>query len=123
MPERPLTPAVQADRVLALFRDLEEQVDSARFGVLVRLGILIDLQRVEVVELVEAQEAQLPEVAVVNLAFFEEQFAADDEVAGDGVALELNPGDVEGLALFQYRRRRKRSCGRHRWRERARPRS
>ena len=62
-------------------------------------GVLIDLERIEVVELVEAQQAVLPELGVVDLAFFEQQFATDDAVAGDGVALELDARDIEGLAL------------------------
>ena len=48
------------------------------------------LQGIEVVELIEAQQAQLPKVAVVDLAFLEKQLAANDEVAGDGVALKLD---------------------------------
>ncbi len=63
------------------------------------LGVLIDLQRLEVLELVEAQQAVLPELRIVDLAFFEQQLAADDLVACDGVALELDARDVEGLAF------------------------
>ena len=91
--------AVQADGVLALFLDLEEQVDGSGLGVLVRLGVLIDLERLEVFKLVEAQEAVLPKLGVVDLAFVEQQLAADDAVAGDGVALELDARDVELLAF------------------------
>ena len=63
------------------------------------LGVLIDLQRLEVLELVEAQQAVLPELGVVDRAFVEHQFAADDLVARDGVALELDARDEELLAL------------------------
>ena len=91
--------AVEADGVLALFLDLEEQIDGAGFGVLVGLGVFFDLEWLEVLELVEAQQAVLPQLGVVDLALFEHQFAADDLVAGDGVALELDARHVEGLAF------------------------
>jgi hypothetical protein len=91
--------AVEADGVLALFLDLEEQVDGAGFLVLVSLGVLVDLEGLEVLELVEAEQAVLPELGVVDGPFIEQEFAADDFVAGDGVALELDAGDVERLAF------------------------
>ena len=68
-------------------------------AILVGLGVLIDLERLEVFELVQAQQAVLPKLGVVDLALVEQQFAADDPVAGDGVALELDTGDVELLAF------------------------
>src|SRR6202034_772633 len=40
-----------------------------------------------------------PEVAVVDLAFLEEEVAANDEIAGNGVALELDSRDGELLAF------------------------
>ena len=91
--------AVQADGVLALFLDLEQQVHGAGFGILMGLGVLIHLERLEVLQLVEAQQAVLPQLRVVDAAFLQHQFAADDLVAGDGVALELDARDVEGLAF------------------------
>ncbi len=91
--------AIEADGVLALFLHLEEQVDGAGFGILMGLGVLVDLEGLEVLQLVEAEQAVLPQLGVVDLAFFEQQLAADDAVAGDGVALKLNARDVEGLAF------------------------
>ena len=91
--------AVEADGVLALFLDLQKQVDGAGFGVLMSFGVLIDLERLEVFELVQAQQAVFPELGVVDLALVEEQLAADDAIAGDGVALELDTGDIELLAF------------------------
>ena len=64
------------------------------------LGVLVDLERFEVFELIEAEQAVLPELGVIDLAFFQHEFAADDAVAGDGVALELNARDIEGLAFI-----------------------
>ncbi len=54
------------------------------------LGVLIDLQRFEVLQLVEAEQAVLPQLGVVNRTFVEQQLAPDDAVARDGVALELD---------------------------------
>ncbi len=64
-----------------------------------RLGVLIDLEGLEVFELIQAQQAVFPQLGVVDLALIEEQFAANDAIAGNGVALELDTGDVELLAL------------------------
>ena len=91
--------AVQADGVLALFLHLQQQVDGAGVGILVRLRVLVHLERIEVFKLVEAQQAVLPQLGVVDLAFVQQQLAADDAVAGDGVALELDARDVELLAF------------------------
>ena len=63
------------------------------------LRVLLDFERLEVFELVEAEEAVLPQLRVVDLAFIEEQLAADYAIAGDGVALELDARDVELLAF------------------------
>ena len=91
--------AIHADGVLALLLHLQEQIDGAGIGILVGLGVLVDLERLEVFQLVEAQQAVLPELGVVDRTFVEHQFAADDLVAGDGVALELDARDEELLAL------------------------
>jgi len=40
--------------------------------------------------LVQAQQTLFPLVAVVERAFFQQQFAADDAVTGDGVSLKLD---------------------------------
>ena len=50
-------------------------------------------------KLVEAQQAVLPELGVVDRAFVEQQLAANHAVAGDGIALELDARDVELLAF------------------------
>ena len=63
------------------------------------LGVLIHFERLEVFELVEAEQAVLPKLGVVDRALVEHQLAADDAVAGDGVALELDARDEELLAF------------------------
>ena len=92
--------AIQADGVLALLVHAQQQGDGVVRRVLRRGGVLVDLERVEVLELVEAEQALLPKIAVVDLAFFEQQLAADDGIAGDGVAGELDPRDVVRLAFI-----------------------
>ena len=78
---------------------LHQQVHRTRLGVLPRLHVLLGLQRVEVVQLVQAQQRQVDEPAVVHLALFHQHLAPDDLVAGDGVAAELDARHVERLAL------------------------
>ena len=68
-------------------------------GILMGFRVLVDLERVEVVELIEPQQAVLPELRVVDLAFFEQQFAADHAVARNRVAFKLDARDVELLAF------------------------
>src|ERR1035441_7350416 len=82
--------AIQTDGVLALLLNLEEQVYGAGIGILMRFGILIYLEWLEIFELVEAKQAVFPELGVVDLTFVEQQFAANDAIAGDGVAFKLN---------------------------------
>src|SRR5205814_1986671 len=44
-------------------------------------------------------QAVLPKLGVIDLAFVEEQLAADDAVASDHVALKLDARDIELLAF------------------------
>ena len=93
--------AVQADAVLALFMDLQRQVDQAVFLVqLANRGVgIVGLQLVEVSQLIQAQQAQLPEARVVDVAFFQRDLAPDHLVARGGVALELDAAHIELLAF------------------------
>src|SRR5207302_777084 len=54
---------------------------------------------VEIVKLIEAKDAELPQALVEELAFINHQFAANDFVAGGGVAAEVDAVDVV-LFLF-----------------------
>src|SRR6185437_16303055 len=92
--------AVQADGVLAFLGDCRLHKNKTVLRVLMGFGILIHLQRIEVVQVIEPHDAQVPQLAVVNLAFLQRQFAADHIVARNGVALELNPGNVELFAFI-----------------------
>ncbi len=51
--------AVQADRVLALFLQLQQEVDGAVVGVLTGLDVGVGLEGLEVVELVQAQQRKV----------------------------------------------------------------
>ena len=55
LPAKPLTPPVEADGLLALLLELEQDVHGARLGVALDLGVL-RLDAVEIVELVEPQQ-------------------------------------------------------------------
>ncbi len=78
----------------------QQQRDGVVRLILRRGGILVHLERIEVLELVQAEQALFPHIAVVNLALFEQQLAADDRVAGDSVAGEFDARNIEGLALI-----------------------
>ncbi len=62
--------------------------------------ILFRLQRLEVVQLVQAQQAHLPKSGVVHIAFFQGELAANHFVARRRVAGELNAAHEELLAFI-----------------------
>ena len=90
---------LQADGLLALFLKLEIEIDGPFFGIALDLDGLIFLNALEVVQLVETQNAELPEALVEKLAFVEQQLAANDFVAGGGVAAEVDATNVVLLLL------------------------
>ncbi len=93
--------AVQADAVLALLVNLQGEIDQSIFFVELLVGGvgIVRLQLFEVAQLVQAQKAELPKPRVVDLSFFEGDFAANDFVARGRVALELDAANVELLAF------------------------
>ena len=98
---QPADAALQSDAVLALFVDLERQIDRAVFFVEVAVGGvgIVRLELFEIAELVQAQQTEFPEARVIDLAFFEHDFAPDDLVARGGVALELDAPHIKLLAF------------------------
>ena len=94
--------ALQADGLFALFFQLEIEIDGAFFCVALDLDGFVFFDAIEVVELIEAKDADFPGALVEELAFVEQQFAADDFVARGGVAAEVDAADVV-LLFFEKR--------------------
>ena len=59
------------------------------------------LTGVEIIELVQAQQAEFPQIIAEHVAFAEQQFAADDFVARAGVAAELDAPHKKLLLLVE----------------------
>ena len=93
--------AVQANAVLALLFDLQRQVDQPVFLVQLPDGDvrILRLHHVEVSQLVQAQQAQLPESRVVDASFLQRDLAPDHLVAGRSVAHKLDAAYIELLAF------------------------
>src|SRR5207244_3086526 len=91
--------AGQADTVLTFLLYLQREIDGVVDRVLLGLGIGLRLQRLEILQLIQPQQAQFPEPAVVNATFFHGKFAADDLIARGGVAAELDAADEKWLAF------------------------
>src|SRR5882762_6772384 len=90
--------ALQTDGLLALFLELQGKVDRALFLIAFDLDGLVFLDSVEVIELVQTQDADFPGALVEELALVEKKLAADDFVAGGGVADKIDAADV--ILLF-----------------------
>src|SRR5258706_15619682 len=91
--------ALQTDGLLALFLEFQREIDGALFLIALDLDGLVFLNAIEIVELVQAQDADFPGALVEELAFVEKKLAADDFVARSGVADEIDAADVGVLLL------------------------
>ena len=91
--------ALQTDGLLAFFLELEGNVHGSGFAVALDFGGLVRFDFVEIVKLIEAKDAELPQTLVEELAFINHQFAANDFVAGGGVAAEV---DAVNVVLFLF---------------------
>ena len=58
----------------------------------------------EIIQLVQAQKAEFPQIVAEHVAFIEQQFAADDFVARAGVAGEIDAPDEKLLLLVEGER-------------------
>ena len=92
--------ARQADGLFALLLELQKNVHGALLDVALDLGVL-RLHRLEIIQLIQAQKAQLPQVVAEHVAFVEQEFAADDFVARAGVAGEIDAPDEELFLLVE----------------------
>src|SRR5882724_4354163 len=90
--------ALQTDGLLALFLELQGEVDSAFFLIAFDLDGLVFLDAIEVIELVQTEDTDFPGALVEELALVEKKLAADDFVAGGGVADKIDAPDV--ILLF-----------------------
>src|SRR5271154_904662 len=81
--------------------DLQGEIDVTCFFVEMAFGgvRIVGLELVEIAELVQAKQAQFPITRVVDLPFFERNFASDNSVPCSRVALELDATYLELLAL------------------------
>src|SRR5882762_2295107 len=95
--------AGQTDGLLPFFLELEKNVHGALLDVALDFGIL-GLDLLEVIELVEAQEAEFPQVVAEHVAFAQQQLAANHFIASSRVAAEFNPADEELLLLVEGKR-------------------
>src|SRR5271154_5763413 len=95
--------AREADGLLALFLHLQLDVHGAGLHVLFQLGIL-RLDRLEISQLVQSQQAQFPEAVVKDLALVQQQLAADYLVASRGVAGKFDSSHEELLLLIERKR-------------------
>ena len=86
--------ALQANGLLAFFLELERDVDRSGLVVALDFGGLVRFDFVEIIELVEAQDAQFPKALVEELTFINHQIAADDFVARGGVSAEIDAAHV-----------------------------
>src|SRR5208337_2849233 len=98
---QPADAPLQANRLLALFLQLQQQVDGAVFRVALDLRGLVRIQLVEIVQLVQPQNTDFPCVLVEERAFVKQQLAPDDFVSRGGVSGEVDAADVVLLAFLE----------------------
>jgi len=103
VPETPLTPPEKAMDCLpfSFTFKLISTVPALTFRFQFRV---FRLDRVEIAELVEPQNTQLPAAVVVHLSFVEEKFAANHFVASTRVSREFNAPHEELLLLIEFHR-------------------
>src|SRR6185312_14554178 len=95
--------AVEADGVAAPLADLQRDIDRVVAIALQRVR-LVFFQGFEIAELIETQDAEIPELRVIRIAFVEHQLAADDFIARRGIAGEIDAANEELLAFVDVHR-------------------
>src|SRR5579864_389573 len=94
--------ARKTNAVFPFLMYLHRQINRAILLVKLAFSVVFGFQRVEIVQLVQAKHADVPQAAVKNLAFLYQQFTADNAVTRCSVSLELDPADKIRLALFHF---------------------
>src|SRR5437879_2426552 len=87
--------------ILQILQEWRRQVQSLAAENL-RLSCLVKIKLSRVnrkTQLVQAKQAELPKTSVVNLAFFQSDFAPDHLIACGGISCEFNSPDIILLAL------------------------
>ena len=92
--------AVKGNLLAAALVHFDRHVNFAAFLVLPEVNVLFFVNRIEEAELVEAQDREFQIALVVNVAFVQDDLAAQHIVAREGVALKLQPAQTELLALL-----------------------
>src|SRR5258708_10450015 len=96
--------ALQADGLFPLLLELEVDVYRAIFVVALDFRGLVRFDLVEIIKLIEAQDAEFPQALVEELAFVNHQLAPDDFVARGGVAAKVDTTDKILLLLVELER-------------------
>src|SRR5207237_10489030 len=71
-----------------------------RFRITLDICGLLLFQNFEISELIQAQDAVIPQLGVEHVALIEKNFAADYLIARGGVAREIDAADEELLAFI-----------------------
>ncbi len=95
---------VQADRLLALLLDLQIEVDRAFLRVALDFDGFVGFDAVEVIELIQPEDADFPCPLVEQRPFIKQKFAPDDFIAGRCVTGEIDSPDVVLLLFVEAQR-------------------
>ena len=91
--------AVEADRVLAAFLHLQVDINRVCAGVAVQGVGFVLFEGLKVAQLIQPQDTGVPQRGVVNVAFVDQDFAANHFVARRGITGEIDAPNEELLAL------------------------
>src|ERR1700733_4786004 len=90
--------AVQLDGVFAAFLHFERDIDGIGLGIALDIGGFLSLQRFKVTQLIQAQDAQLPQPVIENLAFVDQQLATDHLIARRSVTGKIDAPNEKLMA-------------------------
>ena len=82
--------------------DFQVEVHGAVLDVAPYFDSFVGFESVKIIELVQTENADLPQTLVEELAFVDQKFAADDFVAGSGVPREIDAADVILFLLIKF---------------------
>ena len=82
------------------FADLQIKIDGCLFFIGANINVFVLLNWIEVAKLVQLHDRVFPVNLVIDVAFVYQHFPAQDVIAGESVADELQPAQGELLAFF-----------------------